>query len=143
MSYQKILLNIFFLLPAWVLRIFVWKKDVYIRGQVLDFKSSMLIALTPSSLLAKVEFVDDLRIAINDARIAMPVSAKPAVEVKTLDHELLSEDSSILLKEYIPKVLTTEKVVLYLHFAPWRLQWQPCHSNRVHDSKSGAKELPK
>ena len=115
MSYQKILLNIFFLLPAWVLRIFVGKKDVYIRGQVLDFKSSILIALTPSSLLTKVEFADDLRNAINDARIAMPVSAKSLVEVKTVDHELLSEGSSILLREYTPKVLTTEKVVLYFH----------------------------
>ncbi len=71
--------------------------------------------MTPSSLLTKVDFVDDLRIAINEARIASPVSLKPSVEVKTLDHELLSEDSSILLKEYIPKVLTTEKVVLYFH----------------------------
>ena len=115
MPYRRILLNIFFLLPAWVIRIFVWKKDTYIRGQVLDFKSSLLIAMTPSSLLTKVDFVDDLRIAINEARIASPVSLKPSQKVKTFDHKLLSEEATILLREYEPKTISTKKVILYFH----------------------------
>jgi acetyl esterase len=114
MPYRRILLNIFFLLPAWVIRIFVWKKDVYIRGQVLDFKSSLLIAMTPSSLLTKVDFVDELRVAINEARIASPVSLKPSKNVKTFDHKLPSEET-ILLREYEPNTISTQKVILYFH----------------------------
>ena len=114
-NYQRIFLNIFFLIPAWVLRIFIWKKDNYIRGQVLDFKSSLFIALTPASLLAKTEFADDLRKAINDARIATPVSLKPKKPVTTKDHLIDTDDSTILCREYSPLKVTSDKVILYFH----------------------------
>jgi acetyl esterase len=71
--------------------------------------------MTPSSLLTKVDFVDDLRIAINEARIASPVSLKPSQKVKTFDHKLLSEEATILLREYEPKTISTKKVILYFH----------------------------
>jgi len=113
MPYRRILLNIFFLLPAWVIRIFVWKKDVYIRGQVLDFKSSLLIAMTPSSLLTKVDFVDELRVAINEARIASPVSLKPSKNVKTFDHKLPSEET-ILLRECTSQIQFLRRKLFYI-----------------------------
>jgi len=115
MNYRRILLNIFFLIPAWVLRIFIWKKDKYIRGQVLDFKSSLFIALTPVSLLAKVEFADELRTAINEARISTPVSLKPKQQVITKDHYLNSDNSHILCREYSPIKISKDKVILYFH----------------------------
>ena len=49
--------------------------------------------MTPSSLLTKVDFVDELRVAINEARIASPVSLKPSKNVKTFDHKLPSEET--------------------------------------------------
>ena len=115
MSLRRLLLNIFFVIPSWVLRLFIWKKDTYLRGQVIDFKSSLFIALTPESLLAKTEFVDDLRVAINEARIATPISIRPSKNVHIMNHELTSGSERILLREYIPDKIISEKVILYFH----------------------------
>lgn len=115
MSYRRFFLNIFFFIPSWVLRIFFWKKDSYIRGQVLDFKSSLLIALTPISTIGETEFTNKLRLSINQTRADTPVSVNRPKTVISKDHNLLSEETSLLLREYIPQNILSKKVILYFH----------------------------
>ena len=112
---RTIFLKIFFLIPSWFFNIFIKKRPPY-RGHIFDQQSQALISLQPSIDLTTVpdNKISDIRKLITENRIKSKLSLSTKNSVMKFDH-FVGDDKNILLREYNPDSINTDKVVLFFH----------------------------
>lgn len=109
------LYKIFCNTPDWVLKLLTLKKPLFLNGQVLDFKSSIMINLVTKQLPMLSNDIDIDNARIQREAIKLRLSNKPCCKVNFVDEFLLSSGSQILLREYIPENIQSQKAMLYFH----------------------------
>ena len=124
-SYKKFLLDNFFYIPVWLLRIIFPNKRLKIRGAKIDFQSYAFIKLNPKSNLYKINEKDlpKIRKVIEKNKINSNLSASPRNLVKTIDHSIYSDTrrDKMLIREYIPKNSESDKIILFFHGGGWTI----------------------
>ena len=125
------LLKIFFLIPSWFFNIFVKKRHPY-RGHIFDQQSQALISLQPSIDLSTIpdNEISDIRNLITENRIKNKLSLSTKNPVMKLDH-FVDNDTNILLREYNPVSINTDKVVLFFHGGGYVLNSVETHDDTV------------
>ena len=125
------LLKIFFLIPSWFFNIFIKKRPPY-RGHIFDQQSQALIALQPSIDLTTIpdNEISDIRKLITENRIKNKLSLSTKNPVMKLDH-FIGNDKNILLREYNPDSINTDKVVLFFHGGGYVLNSVETHDDTV------------
>ena len=113
----KLFLNIFFLLPVWLIRLVTLQKKIIINNQMLDHQTQAFLGLQSLQLVT----LDD---AIGDASAAelremfiegLPLSAKPSIPLKSTDRILPTKFGDLKIREYCPDKLSTSSPILYFH----------------------------
>tara|TARA_B100001287_G_scaffold200948_1_gene170363 strand:+ start:602 stop:1609 length:1008 start_codon:yes stop_codon:yes gene_type:complete len=128
---RTMLLKIFFLIPSWFFNIFVKKRHPY-RGHIFDQQSQALISLQPSIDLSTIpdNEISDIRNLITENRIKNKLSLSTKNPVMKLDH-FVDNDTNILLREYNPVSINTDKVVLFFHGGGYVLNSVETHDDTV------------
>ena len=128
---RNIFLKIFFVIPSWVFQILIKKKPPY-RGHSFDAQSQALIALQPTIDLTKVpdNEISEIRKLIAENRIKNNLSLNTKSPVKKFDH-YLDKDQSILLREYSPDLITSDKAILFFHGGGYVLNSVETHDHTV------------
>jgi acetyl esterase len=126
------LLNIFFFIPVWLLKLVYWKRRTPIRGRLLDIQSSIILDLIPKSELHKVSdnSIQKVRDLIIKQRTRYQLSLAPNSAVGKIDHFIEDKDT-LLLREYIPKNIEKNKVVLFFHGGGYVLSSVETHDAMV------------
>ena len=125
------LLKFFFLIPSWFFNILVKKRAPY-RGHIFDQQSRALISLQPSIDLTTIpdNEISDIRKLITENRIKNKLSLGTKNPVMKLDH-FVGNDKNILLREYNPDSINTDKVVLFFHGGGYVLNSVETHDDTV------------
>jgi acetyl esterase len=128
---KAIFLKIFFLVPSWVFKLFLKKKALY-RGHIFDQQSQALIRLQPKIDLTSVpdNELSDIRKLIAENRVKNNLSVPTKNPVKKNNH-LIGDDKDILLREYIPITINTNKVILFFHGGGYVLNSVETHDRTV------------
>jgi acetyl esterase len=128
---RSIFLKIFFLIPSWFFNIFIKKRPPY-RGHIFDQQSQALINLQPSIDLTTIpdSEISDIRNLIKKNRIKNKLSLSTKNLVMKLDH-FVGNDKNILLREYNPDSINTDKVVLFFHGGGYVLNSVETHDDTV------------
>ena len=128
---RTILLKIFFLIPPWFFNIFIKKKLPY-RGHIFDQQSQALISLQPSIDLTSLpdNEISDVRKLIIENRIKSKLSKSTKNPVIKIDH-MIGKDENILLREYNPSSINSDKVVLFFHGGGYVLNSVETHDDTV------------
>ena len=116
---KKFLLRFFFFIPTWVLRIFMRKEPIVLRGQVFDFQSSVFLDLQPESILHTLPdtAIPKLRKVIGQSKIQSRLSLTHKNHVQKIDHYIYDKerDTQLLLREYCPDGAQPDIAVLFIH----------------------------
>ena len=128
---RSIFLKIFFLIPSWFFNIFMKKRPPY-RGHIFDQQSQALINLQPSIDLTTIpdSEISDIRNLIKKNRIKNKLSLSTKNLVMKLDH-FIGDGKNILLREYNPDSINTDKVVLFFHGGGYVLNSVETHEDTV------------
>ncbi len=114
--FRTLLLNLFFYIPVWFLRLVYLKKRTPIRGHMIDLQSSVILDIMPKKDLTEVpdNSIKDTRDLIDKKRSQYRLSLKPTSKISKVDHDICSQNS-LALREYIPSELRSSKAILYFH----------------------------
>jgi len=128
---RTMLLKFYFFIPSWFFNIFVKKRAPY-RGHIFDQQSRALISLQPSIDLTTIpdNEITDIRKLITENRIKNKLSLGTKNPVMKLDH-FVGNDKNILLREYNPDSINTDKVVLFFHGGGYVLNSVETHDDTV------------
>ena len=108
------ILNFFFKIPIWILKIFYRKKPPY-RGHLFDTQSQALISLQPFIDLTSLSDseIPNIRNLIIKNRVKQNLSISPNNYVEKVDH--LVGKNKILCREYIPSNISSNTAILFFH----------------------------
>ena len=128
---RTMLLKFFFLIPSWFFNIIIKKRPPY-RGHIFDKQSQALISLQPSIDYSTIpdNEISDTRKLITENRIKNKLSLGTKNPVMKLDH-FVGNDKNILLREYNPDSINTDKVVLFFHGGGYVLGSVETHDDTV------------
>ena len=113
---RNFLINIFFLIPVWLLKIvFIFNKDIK-RKYIFDVQSMALLLLMPKFEIHKIseEEIPEIRELIEERRVMLRIAAKTKKDIKKTDH-FIGESENIQIREYVPYKTDNENVILYFH----------------------------
>ena len=123
--YKKFLIHNFFYFPIWILRIIFPQIRTKIRGSKIDFQSYAYIRLNPESTLYKIQNKDlpKIRKVIERNKINSKLSLRPNKRVLTKDYYVFNkhENDQMLLREYIPNKVDSDKIILFFHGGGWTI----------------------
>ena len=130
--FRILLLNIFFCMPVWLLKLIYLKRRIPIRGRLVDFQSSVILDVMPKAELHKVSdgSIQSVRDSIAKQRLKYRLSLKPKNKVIKKDH-FITDRENLLLREYIPKNIEKNKVVLFFHGGGYVLSSVKTHDEMV------------
>ena len=113
---RTFLLNTFFYIPIWFLKLIFLKKRIPIRGNLFDFQSSVVLSIIPKKDLSIIpdSSIQETRDLINKKRSEYRLSLKAKNTIRRQDHKIDSETNTIL-REYKPNQIDTDKVILFFH----------------------------
>ena len=113
---RNFLINIFFLIPVWLLKIvFIFSKDIK-RKYIFDVQSMALLSLMPKFEIHKIsdDEIPEIRELIEERRVMLRIAAKTKKDIKKTDH-FIGESENIQIREYVPYKTDNENVILYFH----------------------------
>ena len=113
---RNFLINIFFLIPVWLLKIvFIFNKDIK-RKYIFDVQSMALLSLMPKFEIHKIsdDEIPEIRELIEERRVMLRIAAKIKKDMKKTDH-FIGESENIQIREYVPYKTDNENVILYFH----------------------------
>ncbi len=113
---RNFLINIFFLIPVWLLKIlFIFNKDIK-RKYIFDIQSMAFLSLMPKFEIHKIsdDEIPEIRELIEERRVMLRIAAKTKKDIKKTDH-LIGESENIQIREYVPYKTDNENVILYFH----------------------------
>lgn len=119
-------------MPVWLLKLIYLKRRTPIRGRLVDFQSSVILDLMPKAELHKVSdgSIQSVRDSIAKQRLKYRLSLKPKNKVIKKDH-FITDRENLLLREYIPKNIEKNKVVLFFHGGGYVLSSVKTHDEMV------------
>jgi acetyl esterase len=119
-------------MPVWLLKLIYLKRRTPIRGRLVDFQSSVILDLMPKAELHKVSdgSIQSVRDSIAKQRLKYRLSLKPKNKVIKKDH-FITDRENLLLREYIPKNIEKNKVVLFFHGGGYVLSSVQTHDEMV------------
>jgi acetyl esterase len=119
-------------MPVWLLKLIYLKRRTPIRGRLVDFQSSVILDVMPKAELHKVSdsSIQGVRDSIAKQRLKYRLSLKPKNKVIKKDH-FITDRESLLLREYIPKNIEKNKVVLFFHGGGYVLSSVKTHDEMV------------
>ncbi len=113
---RNFLINIFFLIPVWLLKIvFIFNKDIK-RKYIFDIQSMALLLLMPKFEIHKIsdDEIPEIRELIEERRVMLRIAAKTKKDIKKTDH-FIGESENIQIREYVPYKTDNENIILYFH----------------------------
>ena len=113
---RNFLINIFFLIPVWLLKIvFIFNKDIK-RKYIFDVQSMALLSLMPKFEIHKIsdDEIPEIRELIEERRVTLRIAVKTKKNIKKIDH-FIGESENIQIREYVPYKIDNENVILYFH----------------------------
>ena len=113
---RNFLINLFFLVPVWVLKVlFIFNKDIK-RKYVFDVQSKALLSLMPKFEINKVsnDEIPAIRDLIEKRRVMLKISTGIKKKIKKVDH-LICKSNQLKIREYIPYKTDNENIILYFH----------------------------
>ena len=119
-------------MPVWLLKLIYLKRRTPIRGRLVDFQSSVILDVMPKAELHKVSdgSIQSVRDSIAKQRLKYRLSLKPKNKVIKKDH-FITDRENLLLREYIPKNIEKNKVVLFFHGGGYVLSSVKTHDEMV------------
>ena len=119
-------------MPVWLLKLIYLKRRTPIRGRLVDFQSSIILDVMPKAELHKVSdgSIQSVRDSIAKQRLKYRLSLKPKNKVIKKDH-FITDRENLLLREYIPKNIEKNKVVLFFHGGGYVLSSVKTHDEMV------------
>ena len=119
-------------MPVWLLKLIYLKRRTPIRGRLVDFQSSVILDVMPKAELHKVSdsSIQGVRDSIAKQRLKYRLSPKPKNKVIKKDH-FITDRENLLLREYIPKNIEKNKVVLFFHGGGYVLSSVKTHDEMV------------
>tara|TARA_B100000965_G_scaffold309974_1_gene269292 strand:- start:614 stop:1624 length:1011 start_codon:yes stop_codon:yes gene_type:complete len=113
---RNLLINIFFLIPVWLLKtVLIFNKDVK-RKYIFDVQSMALLSLMPKFEIHKIsdDEIPEIRELIEERRVTLRIATKTKKNIKKIDH-FIGESDNIQIREYIPYTTDSKNVILYFH----------------------------
>lgn len=119
-------------MPVWLLKLIYLKRRIPIRGRLVDFQSAVILDVMPKAELHKVSdsSIQGVRDSIAKQRLKYRLSLKPKNKVIKKDH-FITDRENLLLREYIPKNIEKNKVVLFFHGGGYVLSSVKTHDEMV------------
>lgn len=129
---RNILINLFFLIPIWLLKLIsIFNKDIK-RKFIFDTQSKFFLSLMPKFDIHEVadEEITTIRNLIEEKRKNLNLSKKTKRPVQRNDH-LIGKNKSLLIREYIPYQTDNENIILFFHGGGYVLNSVETHDPTV------------
>ena len=129
---RNLLINLFFLIPVWLLKlIFIFNKDIK-RKFIFDTQSKFFLSLMPKFDIHEVadEEITTIRNLIEGKRKNLNLSKKTKRPVQRNDH-LIGKNKNLLIREYIPYQTDNENIILFFHGGGYVLNSVETHDPTV------------
>ena len=130
--FVNLILNTFFILPNWFLKVINFPKREHIRDSYLDRQSAAFLKLidvfgykVDTENFSKIE-----RLNSNLAKLEISINKKTLKKFATKNIYLNHEDN-VFLKEYIPAEVKSNRAILYFHGGGYVLGSVDTHHNFV------------
>lgn len=129
---RNLLINLFFLIPIWLLELIsIFNKDIK-RKFIFDTQSKIFLSLMPKFDIHEVadEEISTIRNLIEEKRKNLNLSKKTKRPVQRNDH-LIGKNKSLLIREYIPYQTDNENIILFFHGGGYVLNSVETHDPTV------------
>ena len=129
---RNLLINLFFLIPIWLLKLIsIFNKDIK-RKFIFDTQSKFFLSLMPKFDIHEVadEDITTIRNLIEEKRKNLNLSKKTKRPVQRNDH-LIGKNKSLLIREYIPYQTDNENIILFFHGGGYVLNSVETHDPTV------------
>ena len=129
---RNLLINLFFLIPIWLLKlIFIFNKDIK-RKFIFDTQSKFFLSLMPKFDIHEVadEEITTIRNLIEEKRKNLNLSKKTKRPVQRNDH-IIGKNKNLLIREYIPYQTDNENIILFFHGGGYVLNSVETHDPTV------------
>ena len=129
---RNILINLFFLIPIWLLKLIsIFNKDIK-RKFIFDTQSKFFLSLMPKFDIHEVadEEITTIRNLIEEKRKNLNLSKKTKRPVQRNDH-IIGKNKNLLIREYIPYQTDNENIILFFHGGGYVLNSVETHDPTV------------
>ena len=129
---RNILINLFFLIPIWLLELIsIFNKDIK-RKFIFDTQSKIFLSLMPKFDIHEVadEEISTIRNLIEEKRKNLNLSKKTKRPVQRNDH-IIGKNKNLLIREYIPYQTDNENIILFFHGGGYVLNSVETHDPTV------------
>ena len=129
---RNILINLFFLIPIWLLKLIsIFNKDIK-RKFIFDTQSKFFLSLMPKFDIHEVadEDITTIRNLIEEKRKNLNLSKKTKRPVQRNDH-IIGKNKNLLIREYIPYQTDNENIILFFHGGGYVLNSVETHDATV------------
>ena len=129
---SNLLINLFFYIPIWLIKIFLFFKRDVKRKYSLDPQAQLLLSLFPKYDIEQIKN-DELSVfreSIEKDRRQLKVSKKTQRAVKKVDH-FIGDNKSLLIREYEPYKTDNQNIILYFHGGGYVLNSVETHDDTV------------
>ena len=129
---RNILINLFFLIPVWLLKLIsIFNKDIK-RKFIFDTQSKFFLSLMPKFDIHEVadEEITTIRNLIEEKRKNLNLSKKTKRPVQRNDH-IIGKNKNLLIREYIPYQTDNENIILFFHGGGYVLNSVETHDPTV------------
>ena len=129
---RNFLINLFFLIPVWLIRLVSLPFRDIKRNIIFDPQAKFFLALMPKFEIHLTEDQDipKIRKQIHEKRNNLRLSRKIKRNIKTIDH-LISLNDSLSLREYVPYTTDNSNVILFFHGGGYVLNSIDTHHDMV------------
>ena len=129
---RNLLINLFFLIPVWLLELIsIFNKDIK-RKFIFDTQSKFFLSLMPKFDIHEVadEDIITIRNLIEEKRKNLNLSKKTKRSVQRNDH-IIGKNKNLLIREYIPYQTDNENIILFFHGGGYVLNSVETHDPTV------------
>jgi len=129
---RNLLINLFFLIPIWLLKLIsIFNKDIK-RKFIFDTQSKFFLSLMPKFDIHEVadEDITTIRNLIEEKRKNLNLSKKTKRPVQRNDH-IIGKNKNLLIREYIPYQTDNENIILFFHGGGYVLNSVETHDATV------------
>ena len=129
---RNLLINLFFLIPVWLLELIsIFNKDIK-RKFIFDTQSKIFLSLMPKFDIHEVadEEISTIRNLIEEKRKNLNLSKKTKRPVQRNDH-IIGKNKNLLIREYIPYQTDNENIILFFHGGGYVLNSVETHDPTV------------
>ena len=112
---RNFLINLFFLIPVWIIKIIFLNNQDVKRNFNFDHQSRALLYLMPKFNLHEIsdDEIPKIRELITTKRKDLRLYKNTKFKIKKADHYI--DGKNLILREYIPNKIDNNNIILYFH----------------------------